>query len=149
MERERIVVGVDGSADSEQALRWALSAARWSGADVEVIYCWAPPYAAMTTGYVLTFLTMQDISAEGNEHLDKVMSDCHDEIEASRAAGVVISRQVLEGDAGQTLESESKNAAMLVVGRRGHGAISRLVLGSVSRHVVAHAHCPVVVVSAA
>ena len=72
MGRERIVVGVDGSADSEQAMRWALSAARWSGADVEVIYCWAPPYAAMTTGYVLTFLTMQDISAEGNEHLDKV-----------------------------------------------------------------------------
>jgi nucleotide-binding universal stress UspA family protein len=116
---------------------------------VELVYCWAPPYAALTTGYLLTYLTMQDIFTEGNEHLDKVMSDCHDEIDASRAAGVVISRRVLEGDAGQTLESESKDATMLVVGRRGHGAISHLVLGSVSRHVVAHAHCPVVVVPAA
>jgi nucleotide-binding universal stress UspA family protein len=149
MERERIVVGVDGSADSEQAVRWAVSEARRRGADVELIYCWAPPYAALTTGYLLTYLTLQDIYTEGNEHLDRVMSDCHDDIEASRAAGVVISRRILEGAAGQTLETESKDATMLVVGRRGNGALSRLVLGSVSQHVVAHAHCPVVVVAAA
>jgi nucleotide-binding universal stress UspA family protein len=148
MERERIVVGVDGSAGSEQALRWALSEARWRGADVDAVSCWAPPYAALASGYAPTY-TIDDISTVGNANVDIVMSHCYDDVAASRAAGVVISKRVLEGDARQTLESESKGATMLVVGRRGHGGLSRLVLGSVSRHVAAHAHCPVVVVPAA
>jgi nucleotide-binding universal stress UspA family protein len=146
MERERIVVGVDGSAGSHAALRWALAHGRQSGADVDVEYCWAPPFAAMASGYALAYVTTEEISAEGNAHLEAAMTACRDEVEASRAAGVVVSTHVLEGDASASLVSESKNAAMVVVGRRGHGGLSRLVLGSVSRYVASHAHCPVVVV---
>ena len=145
MERERIVVGIDGLAGSERALRWALSEACWRRCDVEMVYCWAP-HPAMATGYVPT---MDDISTAGNANLDIVRSHCYDDIEASQAVGVVISRRVLEGDVSRALETESKDAAMLVVGRRGHGELSRRVLGSVSRHLVTHAHCPVVVVPAA
>ena len=146
MERELIVVGVDGSVDSEQALRWALSEACRRGSDVEMAYCWAPSYAALTTGYTFT---MEDIATSGNANVDIVRSHCYDDVEASQAAGVVISRRILEGDVGPALESESKDAALLVVGRRGQGGRSRVVLGSVSRHVAAHAQCPVVVVPAA
>jgi nucleotide-binding universal stress UspA family protein len=53
---------------------------------------------------------------------------------------------VLEGEPGSSLIREAKEAAMLVVGRRGHAGLSHLVLGSVSRYVTTHAPCPVVVV---
>jgi nucleotide-binding universal stress UspA family protein len=52
----------------------------------------------------------------------------------------------VEGDAAEALVTEAKDALMLVVGRRGHGAVARVLLGSVGSYVVAHAPCPVVVV---
>jgi nucleotide-binding universal stress UspA family protein len=57
--------------------------------------------------------------------------------------------RVVEGQAGNVLLEESRGAAMLVVGSRGHGAFRELLLGSVSRQVVQHARCPVVVVPVA
>jgi nucleotide-binding universal stress UspA family protein len=146
MERERIVVGVDGSPGSQAALRWALDEARRHGADVEAVYCWAPSYSAMASGDAHAYLTEDEVSAEGKAHLEKAMAACAREIDASRGAGVVVSTQILESDVRGGLIAESKEAAMLVVGRRGHGGLSRLVLGSVSRQVATHAHCPVVVI---
>jgi nucleotide-binding universal stress UspA family protein len=59
-----------------------------------------------------------------------------------------VTGRLLEGAPGPTLVSESKGAALVVVGRRGRGGLTRLLLGSVSRHVADHAECPVVVVTA-
>jgi nucleotide-binding universal stress UspA family protein len=146
MERERIVVGVDGSAGSQEALRWALREARQRGANVEIVNCWALPYLAMSSGYALPFITEEEISAEGHAHIDRTMAECGDDIEACKSSGVDVSTAVLQGDAWASLIEESKGASLLVVGRRGHGGLSRLVLGSVSRQVATHAQCPVVVV---
>jgi nucleotide-binding universal stress UspA family protein len=52
----------------------------------------------------------------------------------------------LEGTPGWTLVESSAHAGLVVVGSRGHGAVSSLLLGSVSRHCVGHGACPVVVV---
>ncbi len=145
-ERRRIVVGVDGSSGAQAALRWALAEARRRGDDVEVVNCWAPPYLAMSSGYALTFVTDDEITAEGRSAIHKTMTACGDELDACKAAGVDVTTAVLQGDAWASLVEESKDAALLVVGRRGHGGLSRLVLGSVSRQVATHAHCPVLIV---
>ena len=57
-----------------------------------------------------------------------------------------MSGRLLGGAPGPVLERESKRAALVVVGRRGRNSVRRLLVGSVSRHVADHAHCPVVVV---
>ncbi len=62
------------------------------------------------------------------------------------AAGV--RRSVVEGRTARALLDAARHADLLVVGSRGHGAFAGMLLGSVSQHVVAHAHCPVVVVRA-
>jgi nucleotide-binding universal stress UspA family protein len=145
VDRERIVVGVDGSSGSHEALSWALDEARRHGADVEVVYCWSSPSLAAASAAAAS-LTVDEISAEGKAHLDAAMATCADAVVAARAVGVEVATQVLEGEVGLGLIEESKDAAMLVVGRHGRGVLSRLMLGSVSRHVAAHAQCPVVVV---
>jgi nucleotide-binding universal stress UspA family protein len=146
MERERIVVGVDGSLCAQDALRWALTEARRRGADVDVVYCWPMPYLAMSSGYAVGYLSSENAAAEGHAQIDKTIAGCRDEVAAIKAAGLSVSTTVLEGEAGSSLVSEAKGAAMLVVGHRGHAGLSHLVLGSVSHYALTHAHCPVVVV---
>ena len=60
--------------------------------------------------------------------------------------GVEVERKLAEGDAGDVLVAESADAELLVVGSHGRSGFKAAILGSVSRHVVAHASCPVVVV---
>jgi len=62
--------------------------------------------------------------------------------------GVEIEQKVVEGDAGDTLVAESESAELVVVGSHGRTGFKAALLGSVSRHVVSHAACPVVVVKA-
>jgi nucleotide-binding universal stress UspA family protein len=59
---------------------------------------------------------------------------------------VLVQPHVKQGRAAKVLIEESTNADLLVVGKRGHGGFAGLVLGSVSQHVAAYAHCPVTVV---
>jgi nucleotide-binding universal stress UspA family protein len=146
MERERIVVGVDGSPGSQNALRWALAESCRRIADVDIVYCWSPPYLAMSSGYAVGYMDTEDVSADGQAHVAQATAACPDEIAATKATGLSVSTTVLEGEPGSSLVTEAKEAAMLVVGRRGHAGLSHLVLGSVSRYVTTHAHCPVVVV---
>jgi nucleotide-binding universal stress UspA family protein len=62
----------------------------------------------------------------------------------ARPAGLRIT--VVQGNAAHVLIEASRDARMLVVGSRGHGAFAGMVLGSVSQHCVQHMTCPVVVV---
>jgi nucleotide-binding universal stress UspA family protein len=62
-----------------------------------------------------------------------------------RHPGLEIDLNVVDGTAAEVLVEASKNAAVLVVGTRGHGRFANLMLGSTSRQCVQAAHCPVVV----
>ena len=64
---------------------------------------------------------------------------------ATRHPGLEIDLDVLSGSAAQVLVDASENAALLVVGTRGHGGFANLMLGSTSNDCVHAAHCPVVV----
>jgi len=145
-ERDRIVVGVDGSADARAAVRWALVEARQHGADVDLVTCWHVPYMADASAYGLMYVTPDDMMQGAREEAERSLDALAPDFEAACRAGCRVSLRAVEGDAGEMLAIESKDALMLVVGRHGRGALARLVLGSVGRHVVADAICPVVVV---
>ena len=145
-ERHRIVVGVDGSAGALAALRWGLDEARQRRADLEVVTSGHAPYLAEASGYGLIYLSPAELIAEARVVQDQALDQLAPEVAAARAAGCRIDSRLLEGPPGPALVTESKGAEMLVVGRRGHGPLTRLLLGSVSRHVTTHATCPVVVI---
>ena len=146
--RERVVVDFDGSAESLAALRWAIGEPRHRQADVDVITCWYPPLVAEASGYQVGFVTDDELSAGARLALAAALASVQVDIQDATAEGRSFAGRLVEGAPGPTLVSESTGATVIVVGRRGRGALSRLLLGSVSRHVADHAECPVVVVPA-
>jgi nucleotide-binding universal stress UspA family protein len=145
-ERDRIVVGIDGSPDAASAARWALAEACRQHADVDLVACWHIPHFADASPFGLVYLSPDEMMADARDRAEESLAALDADREAAERAGCRVNVRAVEGDAGHTLVTESKGASMLVVGRRGLGAIRRLVLGSVGRYIVAHADCPVVVV---
>ncbi|MEO9174474.1 MAG: universal stress protein [Gaiellales bacterium] len=144
-----IVVGVDGSKSSRVALEWALAEAKLRGSTLRAVHAWMipavgtseAPWALMgTTDYLA--LDSSEIEKAAGDALEREIS----EVQAGAGSDVVIERQVVDSPAAQAIIDASKDAELVVVGTRGHGAIASLVLGSVSHHVVQHATCPVVTV---
>jgi nucleotide-binding universal stress UspA family protein len=135
----RIVVGVDGSESSRQALRWAQRLAGAAGARIEAVIGWQYPVA---TGWGAGSMPLDyDLEKE----MEKVLTDTVDAVfGADRPTDLKLT--VTEGHPASVLLQHSAGALMLVVGSRGHGGFLGLLLGSVSAHVAEHAHCPVLVV---
>lgn len=140
---EKIVVGVDGSDGSVVALRWALREAQLRSASVDVVHSWHYPYAAYTeiTGMAAGVVSREDLEKLGQEVLQHSLDDA-----GSATSGVEVKPILVQGAAAATLLEAAAGADMLVVGSRGHGGFTGLLLGSVSQHVVHHAPCPAVVV---
>jgi nucleotide-binding universal stress UspA family protein len=139
----RIVVGVDGSASSEQALRWALRQAKLTGADIEAVIAWHFPF--ISGGYTWPPAGIMVSATDFRKFAERVLADT-----VSRATSgdlpSPVTQEVLEGDAAAVLIRESAGAELLVVGSRGHGGLAEAMLGSVGQHCVHHAACPVVIV---
>jgi nucleotide-binding universal stress UspA family protein len=139
----KIVVGVDGSAFSDDALEWAYAQARATHAELVVVHCWEYPYLG-----VIDFVGMdeqiRETSHDGAEALlDATISQLRD---AHPDDDVPITPLLLEGSPAWTLLDAAKDADLVVVGSRGRGGLKTLLLGSVSHVVVTHAEIPVVVV---
>jgi nucleotide-binding universal stress UspA family protein len=137
MTRETIVVGVDGSAASLAALRWAAAEARLRDARLNVVHAWDrhPPREAISADDWA-------IAADAAEGLaDAIVARALGE-----APDVEVETTAVFGPAGPVLTDASDAADLLVVGSRGLGGFRGLLLGSVGHHVAQHARCPVVVV---
>jgi nucleotide-binding universal stress UspA family protein len=130
-----IVVGVDGSEGSLDALRWAAGQARLTGAAVRAVASWRWP------NYVTRLPPGVDMGAETERTLHEVIQSLGDEFE-----GVAITEHVVQGPAGPSLLTQAENAALLVVGARGRAAFPGMLLGSVAEYCVRNGPCPVVVV---
>jgi nucleotide-binding universal stress UspA family protein len=146
-----IVVGVDGSEQSHEALRWAVAEARFRAASVVAVHVWAfvPPTPIGDPG----MMPMPAGDYPGQLEAERAAAQA--ELDAALGAafpdGVPgeVETRLAEGDAAEALVDEAEAADLLVVGSRGRSGIASVLLGSVSRHVVSHAPCPVVVVKAA
>jgi nucleotide-binding universal stress UspA family protein len=137
----KIVVGVDGSPGSRAALRWAHEEARLRNATLEVVSVWQfqmmtslPAFGAMPPP--------ENLSGEAEAALVRALS----EEGVASTDEVPVTTVVAEGAAAPILMEASNDADLLVVGHRGHGGFTGLLLGSVSQQCVSHASCPVVVV---
>lgn len=133
-----VVVGVDGSEASKDALRWALGYARQAGASVHALTAWhyPPSYA-----WAPAIFDQVDLEADARRTLKETIEEV-----VTADWDVVVQSEVLQGAPGLVLVRAAEHADALVVGSRGHGAVAGMLLGSVSEHCVHHAACPVVVV---
>lgn len=172
----RIVVGIDGSQGSLDALTWALREARLRDATVHAVLGWDHhpswdgtglgsmfPMGYTTTGGALggglggariAAPTAAPVgSAPGSEVDGAALANSlldqaigHAVDEDAAETPVRITREAVQGHGARVLLDVVTESDLLVVGSRGHGAFLGALLGSVSHHVVAQAPCPVVVV---
>jgi nucleotide-binding universal stress UspA family protein len=137
-----IVVGVDGSEGSQRALAWAAAEAHEHQAQLTLITAWTRPPAPVGPGYgSLRGYAETDFSRPAEHQLNEAIAAV-----LTEDTNLVLERVLIEGHPAPRLIEASTDAHLLVVGSRGHGGFAGMLLGSVSQHVAAHAHCPVVVV---
>lgn len=135
----RIVVGVDGSEGSRQALLWAAAEAALRKASLEVIHTYEPPQDLAASGSAVQ--AEKQFAAAGEAARDLV------EGMTVSIEGVEVHGHALESlNPAQTLVERSAGADMLVISSRGRGSVRSLLLGSVSHQCAQHAECPVVIV---
>jgi nucleotide-binding universal stress UspA family protein len=135
----RVVVGVDGSAASLTALRWAAGVAAATGWSIDVVRAWQHP---LNYGWDAG---VDAIDWEGDNQ--KALTAALDEVfGADRPAG--LTAYALEGDPAHRLIEHAAGARMLVMGNRGKGGFIGLLMGSVSTKCASHATCPVLIVHA-
>ncbi|WP_090709599.1 universal stress protein [Mycetocola miduiensis] len=134
--KHHIIVGVDGSDSSIEALREAAEIAEALDVPLEATTAWEFPVMGEYT-------PIRDWSPE--EDAKKILSSA-----VSRAFPDAppsdLELTTVRGPAARTLIEVSKDARMLVLGSRGHGGFVGMLLGSVSAACAEHAHCPVLVV---
>lgn len=155
----RIVVGVDGSESSRQALLWAAREAALRDAHLEVIHTYEhkPSWTAYRAEGTMSPADVARLRAEmeaatvqmaahAQGVLDKMLADL-----ASEPIGgyTVEGRAIESSHPAETLTQRSRDADMLVVGSRGRGSFRSLMLGSVSQQCAHHADCPVVIIRSA
>ena len=127
---KKIVIGFDGSDGSRAALDWAAHEAVLRDVELEAVRAWTPG----------EFGTDEEMGEYTQSHLEKELSDIVTD------PAVRWSAVAERGAAAKILLERAKEAQMLVVGSRGHGTISGLLLGSVSSQVATHSGSPVVVI---
>jgi len=134
-----IVVGTDGSKGSEAALSEGFDLGKRLGAKVLVV---------AVTLHVSDLLGGSVYEHRLSEHLDRARAAMDVARTMAEEAGVEAEFEIFEGDAAEEIAmiAESRDAALVVVGTRGHGGIAGSLLGSVSADVVRRSKRPVVVV---
>jgi nucleotide-binding universal stress UspA family protein len=123
----KLVVGIDGSDLSLEALAWAYEEAELSGAELTAVYAWKAPHP----------------DSDPTEYLEASLQSLGSRLTAGTVA---VHHKVAEKPAAEALLDESNDADLLAVGSHGHGALRAALLGSVSHKVAQRAKCPVAIV---
>lgn len=139
-----IVVGVDESEEAKAAVRFAFEEAKLRRAKLRVVHAWQ--YGTIGAVGVESFYPtvgadISDVRAGAERALEEIVQASLPDTDS-----VEVEERLVEGRPAGVLVNESKDADLLVVGSRGHGGFSELLLGSVSQQVAHHAVCPVVIV---
>jgi nucleotide-binding universal stress UspA family protein len=172
----RIVVGVDGSAGSHTALRWAIGEARLRGSTIHAVLGWVhhPTWGYSGTGGAFPpnyqpsggplpgelapsladptdTIPVVDEAAEGtvDDVLNKAVEQALSEDARSGQDPVIITSEVIQGHAAKVLVDAAGESDLLVLGAHGHGGLVGARIGSITQHVVSLARCPVVVIPTA
>lgn len=137
-----VYVGIDGSSHSRVALDWAMREAGYRHQPLTVIAVQEVPISGWGGMIILPgdHELRDQTQQAAQEAADKAMADL------GEAAPPSVTVHATIGQAVPILVEASKDADLLVVGSRGVGGFTRLVVGSTSSQVSQHAHCPVVIV---
>ncbi|MEV8523589.1 universal stress protein [Streptomyces sp. NPDC052000] len=134
----RVVVGVDGSPSSHEALRWAVRYGGLVGATVEAVATWELPGGRAWSAPAIDTTFDEESALQGLvQELREVLGD-----EAAKAVRALL----VHGNPVDVLLKAAEGAEALVVGSHGRGGFARALLGSVSQHIAQHGACPVVIV---
>ncbi|WP_214102768.1 universal stress protein [Acrocarpospora catenulata] len=131
--RPEIVVGVDGSAAQPAVLEFAFRAADLRGADLRAVLAWDWPDLMRTT-----VGSEPDNSRRALAEALAGWRETHPDVR--------VSTEIVQGRAADVLRQAAEGAELLVVGSRGHGLLTGMLLGSVSQSMLHRAPCPVAVV---
>lgn len=138
-EEFRILAGVDGSAPARLALEWAVAEARLRRGRVRVVTAWEfPPVTVGMEGLIRD----PDVFPEAARRLQ------NETLQRVDREGVTVSGDVVQGHPADVLLRAAGDADLLVVGSRGLGGFTGMLLGSVSTQILHHSPCPVLVVRA-
>jgi len=135
-----IAVGVDGSPQSQAALGFAFARAAELGVPVRAVHAYTLSMAVPAFGFVPD-IGVEQIMDAAKQTVEQALGDWQQKYPTVR-----VTTQIVEDIASIALVNESRDCGLLVVGSRGHGGFLGLLLGSVSRHALRHATCPVAVV---
>lgn len=137
----RIVVGIDGSPSSAEALRWAHQEAALRGVPLHVIHAWTYPWVGPRPDVMAP---VDEARMEASRILDEAVAA----LVAEAGDQVPVTSELVEGNPVEAMLAAAGDADLLVVGSRGRGGFASLLLGSVSQQVVHYAPCPVAIVRA-
>lgn len=132
-----VVVGVDGSEESKETLRFALEEARRRHTTLHVVHAFTEWEPIPGTREIEVDRSPQEREAWLASLVRDVIGEVQD---------VEIRQSTVEDDAAPALLAAAQTAELLIVGSRGHGGFSGLLLGSVGQQCAHHAPCPVVIV---
>lgn len=139
-----IVVGVDGSKHSQNALKWALDEAARRDGGLRLITAWSKPPMSWYPA-VLETAVGEIVTEDSPERIAETVQA--DALRTAAGEGISATGQVVHSDsAASAILDAAKDADLIIVGSRGHGGFPGLHLGSVSTQVINHAPCPVLVV---
>ena len=141
-----IVVGIDGSAPSRVAAVWAAREASMRNVALTLVHL--VPTGAVTSAALAwsAASTLTELQQEQEDEGHRIIAEAVEIVTAELGEGAEVNSELLYSPPVPALVELSKQARMVVVGCRGHGAVGRCLLGSVSTGVVRHAHCPVAVI---
>jgi nucleotide-binding universal stress UspA family protein len=142
MAAKPIVAGTDGSEESLRAVDWAAREAALRGAPLRIVSAEEAPPGMITRAGPGEQQRVTDVLLGERDHALTAAA----ERAAKAAAGLLIDTDVVTGSVDEAVTQAGSGALMLVLGSRGRGAFTALLLGSVSRYAASHAPCPVVVI---
>lgn len=135
-----VVVGVDGSAQALAAVRMATREAAWRGVGLRIVHAFIWPLMHVNVG------APPSMPQGGLKHeAERILQQAADTAAATDAT-VPVSTELITGGATGVMLHEARKANLLVLGDRGLGGFSGLLLGSVAVHVTSHIETPVLVV---
>jgi nucleotide-binding universal stress UspA family protein len=136
-----VLLGVDGSPANDPAVGFAFEEAALRGVPLVALHAWTHPVSPRPGDTLPLVYDLAEIEAEETRLLAEALAGWHD-----KYTDVTVYRELTHASARKALIQATQRAQLVVVGTRGHGGFTGLLLGSVSQAVLHHAACPIAVV---
>jgi nucleotide-binding universal stress UspA family protein len=140
-EGRTVVVGVDGSKASVKAIDFAFDQAEWMHAQVVAVHAWTSPFVTYTDDVSILQFDEEKVKEQARLLVAESLAGA-----AADHPDVRWTTDLVSGSAAEALIRRADSADLVVVGSRGHGGFTGLLLGSIGQSVLHHAHSPVAIV---